>query len=376
MPESRGAPPAGDSGVIVSGSPLKIHTPSCKLADPASKSRHKNAAMAEKRYPAASVCETCRPDSEEQRAALNDSGFFLHSAVLKRVKRSGWSVNSEVSVSAAPFLYDPVKEPGVLKMTDAGRVLNRRKFLHAIADSQNKSQMRETAIDVVAVSGTQVLCVEVKKLNPRYVSWIFANHDAGYKEFAVLSKDFSDKSERDLLCVPRTGGSERDLCIRMESASLESALYTYDQGRALTKDAKGEYGFGNNSLADATRQIVEGTFGLVVESLMRDVSSGRFRAQSFLPTVVTTANILTCEYDANDLSSDGASGSTLEPKDLVIYNCPVPAVAKFPNQFADLKHHNQMRLSTKWPVLVLSPKGLDMLLATLENLARMARTEL
>ena len=372
MPESRGAPPAGESGVIVSGSPLEIHLSSCKLADPASKKLHKNTAMAEKRYPDASVCKTCRPDLEAQCEALNDSGLFLHSMVLQRIKKVGWTVHSEVPVSAAPFLYDPVKEPGVIQTTYVGRLFNKRKFLHAIADSQNKSLTRETAIDVVATAGAQVLCIEVKKLNPRYVSWVFANHDAGYKEIAVLYKELSNKSARDLLCIPKILSGNLDLSIRMESVSLESAGHTYDQGRTLIRDAKGNYGFGSSSLADATRQIIEGTFGLVVESLMQDVSSGKFKTQSFLPIVATTANILTCEYDANDLTADGVSGQPLKPQDLVIYDCPVPVRAKFPNQFADLKHHKQMRLSTKWPVLIIGPKGLDMLLAGLENSARTA----
>lgn len=371
MPESRGVPPADESGVVVSESPLKIHLPTCKLADPDSKKRHKNVTMAEKRYPAALVCEKCRPDLEAQREALNDSGFFLHSAVLKRLSKGGWTVHSEVPVSAAPFLYDPVKEPGVLK-TDARHRLNRRKFLKAVADSQNKSLMRETAIDVVAASGTQVLCIEVKKLNPRYVSWVFANHDAGYEEVAVLSKTPSDKSARDLLCVPKILGGHRNLSIRMESISLKPASHTYDQGRALTRDAKGTYGSGGSSLEDATRQIIEGTFGLVVESLMQDVSSGKFTTQSFLPIVVTTANILTCEYDDNDLTVDGVPRSPLKPQDLVLYDCPVPMRARFPNQFADLKHHKQMRLSTKWPVLVISPKGLDALLTVLKNSTKTA----
>ena len=371
VPESLDAAPAGEF-VVVSGSPPKIHLPSCELRDPDCKIRYRNAVTAKRQDPAASVCETCQPDLEARRKALNDSGIFLHSAVLKRMKKSDWDVRSEVPVSAAPFLYDPVKEPGVLKKTGAGHRLNRQKFRKAVADSQNRSLIRETAVDVVATSGTLVLCIEVKKLNRRYVSWVFANHDTAYNGMAVLTKTPSGKNPLELWCVPKVLSKRRDISIRMESSGVESDLPTYDQGLALTVDSKGMYGFGNNSLAEATRQIVEGTFGLAVESLMQDVSSGRFKEQSFMPVIVTTADIFTCKYGANDLTADGVSGLSLEQQELIIYNCPIPMRARFPNQIADLKHHKQTRLSTKWPVLILSPKGLDALLKMLENFERTA----
>ena len=283
---------------------------SCELRKPDSKPVHKNVAMATKRCPTASVCKKCQPDLEERRTALNRSGIFLHSAVLKRMKKGGCNVRSEVPVSVAPFLYDPVKEPGVLKKTGTKYRLNRQKFLKAVADSQNRSLMRETAVDVVATSGTLVLCVEVKKLNPRYVSWVFANHDTVYKEIPLLTITSSGKNARDLLCVPKIIGESRDLSIRMESSG-PVLDHTYDQGLALTVDSNGEYKSNKNSLEEATRQIVEGTFGLVVESLMQYVSSGQFKIKSFLSVVVTTADIFACKYGSNDLTADGISELSL-----------------------------------------------------------------
>lgn len=306
-------------------------------------------------------------NTEERRKSLNESGVFLHAMVLERMKKAGCGVYSEVPVSAAPFLSDPAREPGIIMPTADGLSLNSLKFQKAVADSQNEPLRRETAVDVVAMKRDGVLCVEVKKLNHKYVDWVFVKQDVEDDEFFAMTKIASHETDDDLLYVPeisRTSG----LSLRMIPYSLEYLLpHKYDQGVSLTRDRTGKYSFKSNSLTEAARQIVEGTFGLIVESLIKHVSAKKGNIQSFIPIVVTTANILVCEYSPDDLTVEGVSKLNLEPRDAVIYDCPVPMRAKFPNQIADIENREQMRQFIRWPVLVISPEGLDKFLSAVKD---------
>ena len=306
-------------------------------------------------------------DTEERRKSLNDSGVFLHTVMLERMKKAGCVVYSEVPVSAAPFLSDPAREPGIIMPTADGPLLNTLKFQKAVADSQNEPLRRETAVDIVAMKRDGVLCVEVKKLNRKYVDWVFIKHDVDNDDFFAITKTSAHKTANDLLYIPKTSGTS-GLSLLMMSHSLEYLLPNkYGQGVSLTRDKTGKYSFKNNTLTEAARQIVEGTFGLVVESLIKHVSSGKDNKQSFIPIVVTTANILVCKYSPDNLTVDGVSKLNLEPRDSVIYDCPVPMRTKFPNQIADIENREQMRQFIRWPVLVVSPKGLDIFLRSITD---------
>ena len=306
-------------------------------------------------------------DAEERRKSLNESGVFLHSMVLERMKKAGCEVYSEVPVSAAPFLSDPSKEASVMGWTNGTSMsLDVQKFQKAVADSQNEPLRRETAVDVVARKRDGVLCVEVKKLNRKYVDWVFVKQDVVDDEFFAMTNTASRETDNDLLHVPETSRTA-GLSLRMMSYSLEYLLPDkYDQGVSLTRDRTDKYSFKSNSLTEAARQIVEGTFGLIVESLIKHVSAGKDNDQSFIPIVVTTANILVCEYSPEDLTVEGVSKLNLEPRDAVIYDCPVPMRAKFPNQIADIDNREQMRRFIRWPVLVVSPRGLDKFLSAVK----------
>lgn len=299
-------------------------------------------------------------DLEELRRVLNDGGVLQHCALLEQIKNRMWDVYPDVSVSAMPFMYDPVL--GIKKIT-VEPVVSSLLFQKAVADSQNESLRRDVVVDVVAANRDRVLCVGVE--NPRRpANWVFvgSSENGG---FSALSKTDNGESKCNLMHVPKTDNNTGDLYMCVESCNPgpspiahndKFSPRVYDQCRSFPVDAKDKCGSRDELISEASQQIVAGTYGLAVESLMRHVSSGIGSNRLFIPVIVTTANIFACEFDP------GSSSPRFEERDAVIYDCPIPTCVKFPNQMADFEDREHMRRAVKWPVLVANREGLDRLL--------------
>ena len=305
-------------------------------------------------------------DLKRQLEALDGRGVALRAKVLEQLKKYNWRVEKDISVSAAPFLYDSV-EPDVTMRpeNDAG---HGAKSPGGIVRIQNEHLRREASVDIVATSDSEhILCVGIEKRDPRRENWVFADPDvvdgglAGAsiknKMFLAVSKNpISTQESGDLLHVPEDDGAASGWAIRMEKIELLLKTHRYDQGLSFTKDEGGYTPDG--SLADASGRLVEGTFGLIVESLIREIWSGRDQTtQKFIPIIVTDANILLCAYKQDELTVGGV------PQDAVVYNCPVPLRARFPGHIAGWDGRKYR--SSRWPVLIVTPKGLDDLLPCL-----------
>ena len=293
-------------------------------------------------------------DLEKQRSALNGSEIMLRALVTKQMRDFFWNVGTDVPVSAAPFPYDCAKPDGATggaKPSDPPVM-----SLNDIVSCQNERPRSETWLNVVAThdSKSAALCAEIKRQDPQFENWVFASPVKNRAEFSAICRTTSSRKPDDLLHVPYN----RDVngwSVRMTGHELRLDAPIYDQCASFRKDEKGRY-CPDSSLAGASKRIMEGTFGLVVESLIRQVSSGGGKSeQHFIPIVVTTANILLCEYDRNDLTVNGVSDMNLVPKNAAIYDCPVPAGARFPNQIADVGRGYR---TDRRSVLVVNPKGL------------------
>ena len=299
-----------------------------------------------------------KQDLKDQLEALDGSGVALRAKVLEQLKKDNWRVEKDVSVSAAPFLYDSV-EPGetMRPENDAERGT---KSKNGIVRIQNEHLRREASVDIVATSdSTRVLCVGIEKRDPLRENWVFADPDAdeGFPDASIENRKFvavsrnssSERKSDDLLHVPESDSAPKGWAVRMEKVELLLDTYRYDQGMSFQKN-EGEYA-PNRSLANASGRIIEGTFGLIVESLIRQVSSNEGRnEQKFIPIIVTTANILLCKSNRDGLTVDGV------PKDAVVYNCPVPLRARFPGHIAGWDGHKYR--TVRWPVLIVTTKGL------------------
>ncbi|MCH7648185.1 MAG: hypothetical protein IIA83_06230 [Thaumarchaeota archaeon] len=342
-----------------------------------------NVSMAEKKDPTAKLCTKCNPVLMEQQSALNESGTFLQISVFHKIIEAGWGAETEFPVSIAPFVSDPMKQDVAIKKTqqqgESMKIKTRSGgFQQAIVNSQSESLRKETSIDVLASASkdnfSYVLCTEVKKLNPYYVSWIFFQQNVLENNFRVLSKSTVGGGTLNLLSILESDLVDKKLFVQVEKFDKLKSFTPniYDYGVTLTKDDKGNYKFQKSSLNKATTQVIEGTFGSIVDSVTNQVSTGAgydYDAQYFIPIIVTNANILTCNYDVKDLdlNSGVISKIDLQPQDAVIYEYPFPMRVRFPNQVIGVSNDVQLRHSLRWPVLIVSPKGLGSFLTAINK---------
>lgn len=287
------------------------------------------------------------PDLEKQREALDGSGLLLHAAVARRLENSGWKVGTNVPSSIAPFLAGSV-EPGNLNV------------LNDVAGSQNEHLRKEAPVDVVAVRPshtTGVLCVGIEKMDPKRANWVFADPRPNSERFFAVCKTVSEQEPDDLVHVEKAGDRVTGLSVRMQGYELRLDDKIYGQGVSFNRHAEGDY-YADDSLAGASQRIIEGTCGLAVESFIRHVSLGAGEhTERFIPVIVTTAGILSCEYSQDGTGASGASNAKLVPKNYAVYDCPVPMRARFPRQMMDVS--KPASRDAKWPILIANPKGLE-----------------
>lgn len=299
-------------------------------------------------------------DLEELRRALNDCGVFAYLELLERIEKAGWTVCSDVRVSVAPCRFDLAN--GIKKLAGDESWVSSLSLQKSIADSQSESARRETVVDIVAIRRDRVF-VGSANLD-RNASWAFGRHSEN-RGFSALHKVASSENEDDLMHIPKADNNADSLSMRMKQCNpwtsqlpnnFKFSTRRYDHGMSLTADDDGKYSCKDKTIVEAARPILEGTFCLAMESLVRHVMSGRGYDVGFIPVIFTTASILACEYDEKS-----PSNTRLEERDAIIYDCPIPASVKFPNQVADFEDHKRMRRAVRWPVLVVNRRCLDRL---------------
>ena len=128
--------------------------------------------------------------------ALNQSGSFLQIHVMNELEKLGWKINSEIPVECAPFIDDPLTNN---RFFDQGQItkplFTPKNFTLAVSESQNKIELEETSVDIVASNeGTEYsfkLCIECKKLNPDYSDWIFFRKKQSKHQMNVITKSIT-----------------------------------------------------------------------------------------------------------------------------------------------------------------------------------------
>lgn len=170
------------------------------------------------------------------------------------------------------------------------------------------------------------LCLECKRHNPKWKTWVFWGTEA---ERVDEKKSSMRVQTLEIPHPPRKNG-ERLRRYRHEIAHQGIALPVFQyylelrleppprQGRRSEKKASS-----TEAIENACRQAVRGQTGLT-ECLykMHIESSGSLRHRA-VPVVVTTAELLTLEFDANDI--DMATG-TIEPGDVTATRVDFAAV--------------------------------------------------
>ena len=315
--------------------------------------------------------ESDRDDFKMMAEYLNESGTFLHFAALNKIREHGWDDMIEVPTSSAPFVSDPMKQPGAAR----DDVADPSMFPHWVSRSQNHTLQNKRTVDILAskiVNKAKIhLCVEAKKMDPRYVKLIFLNPQEYTGKFDVISKSMRDgmlDGMLDLMSTHRVWKSS-GLCVTMDQLELDlGAVGIYNFGRAWAK--KQRKGDDVNHLRSASNQAIEGTYGIILDSLVRQiVNSTDHVDEFFVPVVVTKADIYAGSYDPKNIDADSGTvdGIEFEKRDFAVYKCPTPAGVRFPNQVTGVHTPEQMTQSSRWTVLVANMKGLERILDAIDK---------
>ena len=307
-------------------------------------------------------------DHGKMAQALEEGGTFLHLEAKNLIEHHGWKPLIEFPSSGAPFVSDPMKQPGAVKdgMTDP------RMFQEVVRRSQDPYRGSKREVDIFASKTEDVrfnLCVEVKKRNPEFVKFVLLERQDETSGFSVVAKSMQ-KGVLDLMSIPRINSEGLGLFVTIKQFNLNPSIKgIYDFGLTLTKKG-GKYKFQDNHLRDAAIQVAEGTYGIILDSVTRQiVNSAKHIDEYFVPVIVTNAEIYTVTYDVEKTDSESGKVKNIKFKneDRVVYKSPMLASTTFPNQATGIQTTEQVKQASRWPVIVTNMKGLKRLLEAIDG---------
>lgn len=345
---------------------------------------HSNTTVALKGDAECKMCCACEPLEAEKVRALNRSGAFLHTAAYNMLLEQGCDPEHEVSVLAAPFVQDPAKAHYIYGHLVQGQppYVKPNLFAAGIAKCQNQSLATHRVIDIVATVRRadsarmeMVLCVEVKRRDPLYVDWAFMRRNPRCEGLCAVGKTALCEDEPPLLRIGETLKSrKRAVCIEEEMLRVEGLDEAHDAAVALTSDERSGYAFQKSPVFDAANQAIEGTYGLLVSDLIKQIESGEGydMVRYYLPVIVTSANLYVCDYDDADVTLDANDASKIDLRavDSLVYEHPAPIAARFPAWGAQGAGDRGRRHGAKWQTIVVGAAGFSRLCERLKNVKK------
>ncbi|AJW71044.1 hypothetical protein [Nitrosopumilus adriaticus] len=322
--------------------------------------------------------------------ALNQSGAFLQFHVLNELTKKHWETTVEKPVSAAPFLTHPEKQSLIYAHLLADRTIPADHFAKAMSDSQLLSMKQETSVDIDATKVIPIefdptivfrLCVEVKKNDPRYSDWCFFQLKQNTEPMRVISKNIRRDGRIELFNISKTDRHGDPIFVQTNQYPHWSIFKHDISDFALAlqnEQIKPEYFRSEKTKVDETaRQIIKGTYGCILDDIIKQVSSGNGYSNSpniYIPIIVTNANLYLCKFDLEDI--DTSMGHiTKDPKyekvDSIIYEHPTPKEVQFPQPLSSRLDEYSREQIAKWHVLILSPKGFTEFLENLDKIKSM-----
>lgn len=327
---------------------------------------------------------------DKKTKALNQSGAFLQFSVLKELTKRHWYTTVEKPVSIAPFISHPEKQPAIYNQLLVDSQIPADKFYQAMLDSQLLSLKEETSVDINAVKEKTIefdpnvhfhLCIEVKKNDPRYSDWCFFQHKVKNEPMHVISKNITSQGRVNLFLISPTDRYGNPIYVQTNQYHFWSIFQheISDFGLALQNETiKPEYFRSEKTKVDeAANQIIKGTYGIILEDVLNQVTSGKGYDHSphiYIPIIVTNANLYLLDFDTDDI--DPVSGHIkkepkFQPVDSIIYEHPTPKEVQFPQPLSDRLDRDFREQIAKWHVLILSPKGFVEFLENLEAIKTM-----
>ena len=319
----------------------------------------------------------------ETTSALNQSGSFLQIHVMNILEKFEWSVDPEHPVESAPFVNDPMTHPTYYQ---SGRFQSEyftpKKFVQASVEYQNKIELEETSIDVVAGKASEdrifKLCIECKNLNPDYSDWIFFRNKSHKGPMNLITKSINKSiGFVSLFKIPGTTQYGSEIHIELNKFSewdpLKHLITNFSVALANKKIDKITYQSRKNLVDNAARQIIIGMYGFIIESIFQQVLTSQGYQDPttvFIPIIVTSANLKICEIDSEQINPRTGyveKEPTYVETDSIIYQCAPPKSVRFPHSsFAMLSPEHKKEVS-KWHILILTPNGFAKFLSDLKS---------
>ena len=303
--------------------------------------------------------------------SLNQSGAFLQIHVINQLQKHGWIVLSEYPIRLSPFLDLPKKNRLLTSRLLGGVVPEPLTFVRAANESMDKTTVKETSIDVVAGKTVNQmcfnLCIESKKLDPRFIDWVFFQQLEHKQGFHYFRRGYFHNSEPVLFSTPALGSHEETfLTVNKTIPEFDYPICDFALSLKNKEIERDYYKSDKTKIDESARQIMEGTYGFIIDRILHHVLQdepilSRSDTDFFIPIVVTNANLFMCNFDKDSI--DSSSGHlkkepTYAPVDEVIYECPAPKTIQFPDPIEANTTSIQNNLIRKWHVLILTPNGL------------------
>ncbi len=289
--------------------------------------------------------QTAPTDDEARTEALNVAGTFFQRRVVSLFRgRIPWMVIAE----EYPVEY-PQEGPPSERESSAMDI-----WLAAVGEPGLRGR---------AVASCQVEC---KKADPGFTDWVFFRKAGADHRFRHLTLRYLEDGRPALM---------------LQQGNLTDSLC--DDGRELKGDYSGRDRTKVTSarIQDAARQASLATLSSAFTLMRLSIHPfNHVRAVQIVPVVVTTANLLLCEFPVNqvDLSTGQLSPgvtATFTPRDFIVYDYPLTgglALRADRVQFADsLVEENPESLIKMQVVILNSRTGLDRFVADVLPVARL-----
>lgn len=312
--------------------------------------------------------------------ALNQSGTFLQIHIVNQLKKQKWGILFEYPVLISPFA-NPTQDSEYLKnMMQGLNMPAELQLIKRIKESLDKTRITETSIDIVA--GKQhsdfhvTLCIEAKKLDPRYINWVFFKISNTQTKLRYFKRS-NHSSLPILFATPQLDKMPATYLTMAEHKEFNYPIC--DFGLSI-KDKKmdNDYYKSEKTIVDkSAHQIIQGHYAFMIEQILgsiirKEPNLRHDGAEHFFPIIVTNAKLYLCKnYNEliNPESGTLEENPTFEKVKGIVYECPIPQTVCFPDPAEEDIRTNNDLTRRKWHILIINPCEIDKLLETLSKVS-------
>jgi len=322
---------------------------------------------------------------EDITKSLNQGGTFLQIHVNQELIKHKWpGTVIEYPTKAIPFTSNPNEDPTVKSRVIARGKVHPQTFVKSVIRSQNQFETGESSIDVLGSRQFSdkighTLCIEVKKLDPKFIDWIFFRIKPQKNNMRVITRTVSNSGLANLFEIPPMHGHfEKNSYAMIKEFSHWTPLEHEISDFAVATNSNkltGEYFKTDKSkVDDSSRQIIQNTFALTIEKVLYEINQKdptiAHCDDIIIPIIVTNAALWFCDVDPKDI--DPLTGhTTKQPNykqlDSIIYELANPKSVQFPEPLSSKMTTDQNLVARKSHVLILTPKGFTEFLDELDR---------